>query len=118
MFTLTSTPYFIRRIHATIKYLLDLLDGLGDMPFEWSPRSKNVISPILKEMGITLVTKKEMAELGFRLRKPRIKKPRIGTNYEFEPVGYLTSNIIKGNILKGEKVLIPLYFLEKQCVKI
>lgn len=85
------------RSYAHVARLID--EGLGGDPFHWGLGEAQAYCAKAEDMGLTLVTKNQIARLGYRLR--RGVKP-VGTRYFGAPISNTGS----------------LYVLECQCVQV
>lgn len=85
----------IQRLQELLKSVIQGLDGL---PFTWGNGQRMAWVPMLKEAGVTLITKTQIEKCGYRLK--RSAKP-VGCAYFGAPI----------------KAHIDLYVLEVQCTK-
>lgn len=77
----------------------EILAGLDGKPFHWGMGKKNSMAPLLTRLDVSLVTRTQIAKLGYKLKRSQTP---VGSVYFGAP------------ICKDAEVFV----LEIQCVKI
>ncbi len=81
---MSKTPSaFIAQLQRRINVANEIINGLRGEPFEWGGGETSAKQGILKELGITLVTKTRAAKLGYELNK---KAKPVGECYFTRPI--------------------------------
>jgi hypothetical protein len=81
---MSKTPSaFIVQLERRINVANEIIDGLRGSPFSWGGGETTSKHRILKELGITLVTKTRARKLGYELN-PRAKP--VGATYFSSPI--------------------------------
>lgn len=74
---------FARYLETRVNILNEVINGLRGNPFQWGDGERSAKNPILKELGVTLVTKSFAEKLKYRI-KPRSKP--VGNVYLGAPL--------------------------------
>lgn len=81
---MSKTPSaFIAQLQRRINVANEIIDGLRGEPFSWGGGETTAKHRILKELGITLVTKTRARKLGYELNK---KAKPVGSVYFSSPI--------------------------------
>lgn len=81
---MSKTPSaFIAQLERRINVANEIIAGLRGSPFSWGGGETTSKSHILKELGITLVTKTRARKLGYELNK---KAKPVGSVYFGAPI--------------------------------
>lgn len=94
-----SPSGFKTMLEARKGVITDLINGLSGKPFEWGEGAAKARQHILKELGVTLVTRNRAKALGYAIN-PRAKN--VGVIYFGSPISQY------GDV----------YILECQCYRV